>query len=855
MLVSAGSDEVSNACSHSPPQSKPDGTLWLTWCEMCAIHAMRHHPVIHLEIFVPASSPFIPELLAPAGGPEALRAAVANGADAVYLGVEVLNARRGAKNFALTELADACDFAHLRGVRVYLTLNVVVLPDELDSALQVVDAAWAAGVDAVIVQDLGLLRVIRMAMPHVRIHSSTQMNAHNTATIEALAALGVSRVTLAREVSIDEIAVFAGAGLVEVECFVHGALCLCYSGQCLMSSLIGRRSANRGMCAQPCRLPYELIDTEHGSLATPGAHLLSPKDLAGLAVLPELLKAGISALKIEGRMKSPEYVALVTRVYRAALDRAAADPERFEVREGERSVLAESFSRGFSEAYLVGERGNDMMSYSRPNNRGVPVGRVVEVRGGRASIALDASLESADTIEFWTSAGRFAQVAGELTQDTANRDTAPAGVRVQIDVAEPVSAGDRVFRVRNAALLSAAQRTFAEANGARPIPLDFDAHVVVGEPLRVMVRDGRGRAGTAQATLVERARTKAVTAEEIAEHVGRLGGTPYTIASWSLELSGDAGIGFSALHQVRRQALADYESAVLAPWSDRQLAHTVLPSTPTVRRRRVTTPRVVVAVADEASASACLASGADAALVSTLSLGAPHAIRNGIVPVLGRIAHDREVDAMLRWAVPGARVTAGNLGLVRPASLAGAVVEADWPLNAVNQQAVAQLAELGASFVWLSPELSGRQIAEVAGRSPLDVGVTVLGRQELMVTEHCVLMAEGDCTRSCATCERRAQPRLLRDRKGYEFPVVTDVSGRSHIFNSVTLDLSAVIPDILSAGVSALRLDLELETPDDAARHTRDFRQLLERLAVGVAPPAREKGAQTTSGHYFRGVV
>ena len=153
---------------------------------------------------------------------------------------------------------------------------------------------------------------------------------------------------------------------------------------------------------------------------------------------------------------------------------------------------------------------------------------------------------------------------------------------------------------------------------------------------------------------------------------------------------------------------------------------------------------------------------------------------------------------MLRWAVPGARVMAGNLGLVRSASLAGAIVEADWSLNAVNPQAVAQLAELGASFVWLSPELSGRQIAEVAGRSPLDVGVTVFGRQELMVTEHCVLMAEGDCTRGCATCERRARPRLLRDRKGYEFPVVTDASGRSHIFNSVTLDLAAVIPDILS---------------------------------------------------------
>ena len=201
-----------------------------------------------------------PELLAPAGGQEALRAAIANGADAVYLGVETLNARRGAENFTLETLAETCRFAHLHDVRVYLTANVVVLPEELTEALDMVAAAWFAGVDAVIVQDLGLLMAIRAALPSVRVHSSTQMNAHNSLTVRALADLGVSRVTLAREVAVEEIAAFVDADVVEIESFVHGALCMCYSGQCLMSSLIGRRSANRGLCAQPCRLPYELLD-------------------------------------------------------------------------------------------------------------------------------------------------------------------------------------------------------------------------------------------------------------------------------------------------------------------------------------------------------------------------------------------------------------------------------------------------------------------------------------------------------------------------------------------------------------------------------------------------------------------
>ena len=361
-----------------------------------------------------------PELLAPAGGPEAFRAAVNNGADAVYLGLGSLNARRGAENFTPRTLADACRYAHVRGSKVYLTANVLVLPSEMQSALELVDEAWTAGVDAVIVQDLGLMRALRRVMPYVRIHASTQLNAHNSPTIAELERLGVARVTLARETSIEEIAQFTAQGAIEVESFVHGALCMCYSGQCLLSSLIGARSANRGMCAQPCRLPYDLTDDAR-SLASEGQHLLSPKDLAGISLLPRLVEAGVAALKIEGRMKSPEYVALVTGVYREALDRAIAAPAAFDVRDGERHVLEEAFSRGFTQSYLLGERGNAMMSYRRPNNRGVPLGRVLDVRAGSATIAFELQADAEDTIEFWTASGRFAQRIGEV--NTPGRPT------------------------------------------------------------------------------------------------------------------------------------------------------------------------------------------------------------------------------------------------------------------------------------------------------------------------------------------------------------------------------------------------------------------------------------------------
>ncbi|MGB4593944.1 MAG: U32 family peptidase, partial [Coriobacteriia bacterium] len=495
------------------------------------------------------------ELLAPAGSPDALVAAVNNGADAVYLGLRELNARRGAANFDLDGLAAACRFAHLRDARVYLTANILIMPEEMTGALAMIDAAWAAGIDAVIVQDLGLLRVLRQALPEVRLHVSTQMNTHDPSTAAVLAGLGVSRITLARETSLHEIAAIAEASPVEVESFVHGALCFCYSGQCLMSSVIGGRSANRGMCAQPCRLAYELV-SEDGAVTTPGKHLLSPRDMASIAHLPELIDAGVAALKIEGRMKAPEYVAVVTRVYRDALDRAIADPGDFAVTAGEWELLEEAFSRGFTDEYLLGEADNGMMSYSRPNNRGVPVGRVTGTSEGRVEVSLERALDSEDTIEFWTGRGRSAQRVGPLEIDGATRTSAPAGAVVQLGVESGVAKGDRVFRVANAAMLEAARRTFAGAAAAdaRPTPVDLHVRLAVGEPLAVRATAGQVEA-SARGPIVEAAKTKAVTADEVVEHVGRLGGSGYAVDSWDIDLEHGVGIGYSALHHARRAAL------------------------------------------------------------------------------------------------------------------------------------------------------------------------------------------------------------------------------------------------------------------------------------------------------------
>jgi putative protease len=345
-----------------------------------------------------------------------------------------------------------------------------------------------------------------------------------------------------------------------------------------------------------------------------------------------------------------------------------------------------------------------------------------------------------------------------------------------------------------------------------------------------------------------------VTAEEVAEHIGRLGGTQYAIGAWSLELSPNAGVGFSALHRVRREALDAYESALLAPWADRRASHPSIPRLPSRSKRPAEKLGLVAQVADLAAARIALEAGTDRVLVSTLALGTAET-PEGVVPLISRIVHDREAKAALARARRSSRIAIGNLGMVKMAVEAGAQVEADWGLNALNAHAVAALADLGAGFVWLSPELTGRQIAQIAGDAAVPVGVAVFGRQELMVTEHCILMAEGECDRRCGRCGRRAERRTLRDRKGYEFPVITDITGRSHLYNSVSLDLSSSLDEIVAAGISAVRLELELETERDIRLHVSRFRQLLDRLAAGLPLGVTERPQGTTSGHYFRGVL
>lgn len=813
------------------------------------------------------------ELLAPAGNMECLHAAVKAGADAVYLGAGHFNARRGADNFSLENLAEACDYAHLRGVKIYLTLNTVVLPSELPDALELARQAYRCGVDAFIVQDIGISIELSRIMPDVEVHVSTQMNIHDEDGLRAAAALGATRVTLARELSLAEIArlhELAEELGVELESFAHGALCVCYSGQCFMSSLVGGRSANRGRCAQACRLPYELHNRAlRKTLDAPGEHLLSPKDLCTANLIPELLHAGVASLKIEGRMKSPEYVQAVVGVYRAVIDRVeaaidrdgidsvvASDAPELRASEEEMNVLSEAFSRGFTTAYLKGKRGNEIMSYGRPNNRGVFVGRVAKVREGLVFIDPETELHVGDLIEFWTNRGHFVHTIGEFKTDRAGR--------VFFPVERAVGKGDRVFRVRNA------EAAFVDDDKLPSVAVRARAELRIGQPALLTFTVASGDASvTVEGPEVEAARTKAITEEEVREHIDRMGTTPFYLSSLEIDLDEGVGMGFSMLHKLRARAAEELQETILAHYHARKLERT--PSrafAPVVRKGWC---KVAALATNPACARAAKRAGADLIYVPAANYRRGEAVIAGqlsdtaeqagypkqcipVLPTISQMFDEEKRNGFDIWKRVKADkpVMVENLGQLLHATEMGAAPEVGPHIPVTNKLDLQAMADLGAQRVWLSPELSLVQIEELGDMAPMPLGLTIMGQTELMVTEHCLLMSQGPCNQKCTECARRKSPHYLKDRKGYEMPVITDCTGRSHLYNAVQMDVAHLMPEIIGAGVLTVLVDTTLmnvkETTEKVARAVR-ARDIAQKDGNKVA-----KAEGATSGHLFRGV-
>ncbi|MFZ5631848.1 MAG: DUF3656 domain-containing U32 family peptidase [Bacillota bacterium] len=851
-----------------------------------------------------------PELLAPAGGWDALVAAVENGADAVYLGGQMFNARRSAANFDDGELARAVEYAHLRGVKIYVTVNILIAGSEMDEALEFLFRLQNMGADAAIIQDAGLADLARKAIPELPLHASTQMTAHNTPGVLQLLESGFSRVVLARELSLEEIRSIKKSTGAELEAFIHGALCISYSGQCLLSSMIGGRSGNRGRCAQPCRMQYALLDRSGRPAADPavtGEYLLSPRDLNISAHIPELIGAGINSFKIEGRMKRPEYVATVVRIYRNLIDRAVSGGQYY-VDHVEEEDLAQIFNRDFTSGYFFGSQGRDMMSYKRPNNRGVRLGRVrgVDRKSGLVEVVLEKPLRTGDGLEVWvTEGGRVGFEVGEIFVGGARVESAAAGQVARLSVPGRVKPGDRVFKTHDADLMERARDSFTSPRGARrKVSLHFKVQAGVGMPLILTVTDPGGRtAKAATGSAGQTASKRPLDGDFLYDQLSRLGNTPFELSALSSDLRGPVIYPVSDINRVRREALAVLEDMILKdrrrPPVDRELFLSRLDRA-VIRRAdhgrgpfnraagkaaagRGSAPALAVSVGDIQSLRSAVESGADIIYfgpdvfrpkppVSREDLAEAAVIcgNNKALLVLStpRIVKDEEIDGLVEAfrGVPAGGVLAGNLGLlpVLARRLPGLSMISDFGLNAFNRFTVEYLLGLGAVRVTLSPELTMGQVKDLAAAYPVEV--LVQGALELMVSEHCLpgavlghRSADSPCRRVC-----RSGGYLLRDRTGAVFPVETDRQCRMHIFNSRDLCLIEDIPELARAGVACVRVEARREQPQYVAETVEIYRRALDGLSGGrKAGPdpeqAREKllalsPAGLTKGHYYRGV-
>lgn len=813
----------------------------------------------------------IPELLAPAGGPAEFNAALAAGADAIYCGFgNTFNARRGATNFDSTTFGEACRRAHIAGAKVYVTVNVVIRDDELLVALALVRRAWLLGADAFIVQDWGLLTEVKRRWPQVECHVSTQANVHDARAVAWCASLGAERVTLSRELSMGEIERIAQEG-VDLECFCHGAICICYSGVCCMSSCAGNRSANRGTCAQPCRLPYDLVDNRGSRLSRPDwGRPLCPKDFYSFDDLANLAKTGVASLKVEGRLKGPDYLASVIAAYRAQLDDLSNDIEPSSANLEDRYTrLKRVFNRDFTDAYLQGTSGNELMSYERSNNRGELVGKVVDTRsfgkvkvrrggggGGRerlrtvgvaeVDIRLNKPVGKGDLLEIRPISDPSQFLTTTAGVDALSKET------ITCRTTRVMEAGSLVRVIRSKQAMDLGERT-ATLDIPRKRPVRVAVRARKGEPFLVALYTlGANVCAKAYGPEVDAARTRPVTEDDLKKHVGRMGSSFFEPVSYSIELDEGCGISYSVVHAVRAQACEELERMLLEPYATRELqdvgVNRLSESTTTKSSADGRELEVCAFVSSVAMASAVRKAGATK-VYAPVDAASAEQWPEWLVPVLDEVCREADHDRLDSWVQPNSVVAVGNVSELALARDRGAYAEIRPCIPVHNRSCMQMLVQAGATAVWLSPELSLQEIEHLGRNAPVPLGIMVRGRVRAMTTEHCVLQVADRCAHDCAACKLRRQRTFLQNDKGDRFPVQTDLQGRSRVYSAYPIDNVPHVPELAAAGVTRFAVDCALLNTDDAVGAVRDVCDALSAMARGRQPSAQLPGH--TTGHLF----
>jgi putative protease len=825
----------------------------------------------------------VPELLSPAGSLDAVRAALANGANAVYLGAEKFNARDDGAQLTMDDLERACRLAHQRGAQVYLTFNVLFKQSELRDALLHLGECVDRGIDAAIVQDLGAIRLIRRLYPGLEIHGSTQTTVHDPAGARVLAGLGADRVVLAREDTLEDIrAIREAVPQLGLESFIHGALCISYSGQCFMSGMISERSANRGSCAQSCRKDYLLTDAVTGAELDRG-YLISARDLGAWEHLAELADLGIRCLKIEGRKKKPEYVATVTRSYRTFLDRLAeghwSPPAPAEVQ-----PLVQIFSRGFTGGMYGGRAGRDYVTRSQPDNRGAELGRVERQEGRELILALREPVAAGDGLGFEHPDGPGSGNTGFAVTRvrTVGTRTRDGLIRQAINAGEDIPAGWVVVRSSQAALLERARASYATVTAPAPprVRLDMKLIGTAGAPLQ-LVATALGESVRAASSVALAPATKhGLDPDRLREQLGRLGETPFALGALdTAALAPGLFLPLSALNDLRQEVVAELltrrDWTLQAARAAREAAVEAALAPPAAAESRPDPSEgfLSVEVWRLEDARAAAEAGADEISLDLFlrhptppvsrvralidELAGRHIPVRLRTPTIVRPPERRTVD---KWLALGTPLVTGHLGLLAELAAAGRDVVADYAVNCFNQYTAAELFRLGARRIVLSVELTGHEMAQVAAPwSGQGFEVFSYGRPEGMTIEHCVLSAAFE--REPATCRDlcvQRHPHVeLTDPAGYTFPVATDSACRNRLLHSRPVDGSEFLPALWARGLRHYRLVFNVPG-DPVAEITAAYRAAITALASGGAPdPGRVRaitGREYTRGHFARAV-
>ncbi|MDE2444366.1 MAG: U32 family peptidase [Methanocorpusculum sp.] len=781
--------------------------------------------------------PAVPELLAPAGSPEALKSAVAAGADAVYLGGKTFGARRYAANFDREELSTAVLYAHKNGVKVYVTVNTLATDDELPEIAEYLIFLSEIGVDAVLIQDQGILSIAREIVPDLPLHASTQMTIHNTAGIRFAAEHGISRVVLARELPLEDVAAIGEVAKeygIELEVFCHGAICYAYSGQCLFSSVIGGRSGNRGMCAQPCRKPYTLL-ADGDIVPTQGNYPLSPRDLCLYPYLKELCDTPIAALKIEGRMKTPEYVAIVTDAYRRALDDIAAGGD-WEPEQETMEDLAFAFNRGFTKGYLLGDCGTTLINTKKPDNRGVYAGIVsgVDDRRGKVIVKIDGPIPD-------TGDGLVFRLAGRETGFALNKEPYlfPEGDAYKIPAPQEVLIGSELWITRRMKTERKAAAILSRPAQGK-IPLDIT--VGVNENGHLVI-NGPGAAAVSETPLQD-AQTRPVTAEALEAQLRKTGGTPFVIRSIAMNYDGTKFLPMGAINDLRRRFLAACSDAVTAP--PVRTHRPFIPKETTVPEK--TEPVIQVYTDSIVAAKAAHSAGAGQIVYE----GTDEIYDTPIIYKLPRILHEEELAKTLaKLPASAAGIMVDGAGIAE--EIKGIPKYGGSGLNITNARAAIVYGKT-CRQVCLSPELSGKQIKSLmehlaAYTRPPKTEVIVQGSLEVMITRNCIPATALGC-RSCN------QPWALKDGTGRIFRIRTDTNCCSHILNAAEICLIEYVGAIARAGVSVISIDARGRSPEYVRRMISLYTAALEgENAKELKNQIKEiASGGITAAHYLRGV-